>query len=172
VESWHGNNLPKGMVLPKIISDVINKVNKKLTSFGCSDYSATFWFEDESWIRTQLVSDEWPIAQLEKILNAPSNPWPIPEGLFEGLSAIGPFSDDGFVYFDTGLLKTHAADGVGATYEIHGLTKSPPLSIKRLALLHKLADKIDFAAPGPHEGTVCLKFRGNNVRGGLMGKSE
>lgn len=170
IEHWHGFQLPVGVVIPKAVADVLSKVNKKLIGLGFSNTSATFWFEGDCWIRTQLISDQWP--PVSQILDSPSNPWPTPPDLFKALSAVAPFAgEEGLVHFDTGLLKTHTSEGAGATYEVHGLPKGPVFSIKQLSLLEKLATKIDFMAPGPYEGTTMLKFIGPNCRGGIAGRN-
>lgn len=168
-EYWHGCDLPPGLALPKSLIQSLTKCTKKLVSFGFSKSSATFWFEDDCWLRTQLYAEAWP--DLRGILDKPSNPWPTPPDLFKALHAIAPFSEDGQVYFDAAVLKTHAAEGVGATHEVHGLPAGPVFSIKQLALLEKHALKIDFVAPGPSEGTTMLKFFGNNIRGCIAGRS-
>lgn len=167
-EYWHDIDMPSGLALPKAIIAPLTKIKKKLVKFGFSHSSMTFFFEDKSWIKTQFFVETWP--DVSHILNVKSNAFPVPNDFFKALDAVAPFSSDGFVYLDKDLLRSHEADGAGATYELAGLPKSPSYSAKLLSMIKPYAEKIDFIAPGPHEGTHCLMFFGKVIRGVIMGK--
>ena len=55
-EYWHGLNLPTNIVIPKKFVEALSKIKKKLKAFGNSQSSITLYFEDDSWIKTQLCS--------------------------------------------------------------------------------------------------------------------
>jgi hypothetical protein len=165
-EYWHGLNLPSNISLPKSIISVLTKVNKKLIKFGFSQSSFTFYFEDDSWIKTQLFADKWP--DVASILNCQSSPNAIPNGFWEGAEAVAPFGD-GLVYFDTGMLYSHPSANAGASYEVPGIPRGPIFSYKQLALIKPLAERIDFLAPGKHGGHN-LVFFGRNMRGLIAGR--
>lgn len=169
-EYWHGLDLPTGIAIPKSFANAIIKSTKKLTKLGYSSSSITIWFEDESFIKTQLYADEWP--DLRGILDRPSNAYPLPPTFFEALAAVAPFSADGLVHFGSGVMQSHASGDVGASYEVPGLPGGPIFSAKQLLLLKPRASTVDFLAPGPHEGTTMLMFYGDKIRGVIGGMSN
>lgn len=166
-EAWHGIDLPNGIAIPKAIIKPLAAINKKLITFGFSINSFTIWFEDESWIKTQLMAQRWP--DIAKILDSESNPFPIPGDFFEALAAVAPFSEDGNVFFNKERLSSHNTEGVGASFDVVGLPSGPIYPVKQLSLLKGIADKVDFIAP--LQGGYCLKFFGAKVRGVIAGRS-
>ena len=81
LEYWHGLDLPSNIPLPKQFVAALVKTKKNLIGFGFSRSSATFYFEDTSWIRTQLYNDEWP--DVSNILNRQANLWSIDASFFK-----------------------------------------------------------------------------------------
>lgn len=161
IEYWHGIDLPPGISLPKALIDPLTKTNKKLCKFGYSQSSVTFYFEDDSWIRSQLYAEAWPDMGL--ILDRPSNAWPVSGDFWRGLDAIAGFTESGFAYFDTGILRSHENAAVGASYEVAGLPKGPAFPTKQLAMIKPYANRIDFLAKD------CLMFFGDKIRGCIAG---
>lgn len=109
-EAWHGLDLPSGLLLPKQIVTAIRKAKKHLKAFGCSNLTATFYFEDDTWLRTQLFQDRWPRAVTE-YLNCTTNPHKVPPFLFEAANQVAPFSA-GRVFIKDGLISSHPFDAV------------------------------------------------------------
>lgn len=169
-EYWHGLDLPINMPLPKEFVKSLCAHKKNLTQFGCSNCSATFYFEDGSWLRTQLYATEWP--DVSRILNIEGNLWSIDPQFFKALDAVAPFSDDGNVYFDTGLLMSHPETSVGASHECNGLPKGVIYPIKQLKMMQPYAKKVDFNAKGIHDSSYCLKFEGDVCRGVISGRAR
>lgn len=167
-EFWHGIDLPPNIAIPKALIGPILKTNKKLARFGVSTSSVTFYFEDNSWIKSQLYAEPWP--NIDKILDKKTNAQAIPPDFFKGLEAISPFSE-GNIYFYTDKLKTHFGDKDedGASYEVPGLNKGPIFSAKYLHMIKPYAETIDFYVEGPHKNSNMLMFYGKNIRGGIMG---
>jgi hypothetical protein len=159
-EYWHGVDLPYGISLPKALVDPLTKVNKKLARFGFSRTSVTFYFEDRSWIRSQLYLEQWP--DIASILNKPSNAWPVSADFWNGLEAVAPFTDS-FIYFDAGLMRSHDNAAQGASYEVPGLPKGLAFPAKQLAMIRPYAKSIDFLAKD------CLMFFGDRIRGVIAG---
>lgn len=166
-EYWHGLNMPT-VAIPKALASALSNTSKKIAHFGFSDTSVTFFFEDKSWIKSQLFRDQWP--SVDHLLNTQANLWPIPNGFWDGVAAVTPFSSDGSVYFDNGFIKSHATDGVGATYEVSGLPKGPIFNAKNLMLIKPHAKNIDFVAQGTTANSTMLVFQGDQIRGAMLGR--
>lgn len=170
VEYWHGLDLPPNVPLPKEFITALVKCKKNLTGFGYSNCSATFYFEDGSWLRTQLYSDEWP--DVSRILNREANLWTIDPNFFKALDAIAPFSEDGNAYSDLNLLKSHADEGAGASYECSGIPKGFVYPIKQLQIMKPYAKRVDWMANGLHNSSYCLVFEGDKMRGVISGREK
>ena len=169
-ECWHGIDLPTGLSLPKAIVEPLVKAGKKLTKIGGSQSSVTFYFEDESWIKTQLFVKKWPDT-VGSLLDRECNPKPVPAGLWEALAAIAPFSTDGACYFENGRILSHPSQDAGASYELAGGPDGRSFTIKQLSLIKPYAKTIDFFAKGPHGGSMAVFF-GENIRGCIAGRSK
>lgn len=165
VEAWHGLNLPPDLPVPKAcIPAILN--NKTLTGFGFSDSTVTFYFNDNSFVRSQLYKEKWP--SLTHIMDKEANLKPVPADFFKGLETLLPFSEN-HLYFKDGILATKKEDGIGATYEVAGIVAGIAYNPKYLILLKDIATEIDFNVDGPHAKNSMLLFKGINVRGALMG---
>jgi len=173
LEYFHGNDLPPNIALPKQFVKAITKCKIPLQSFGFNNNSATFYFDDGSWIKTQLYADNWPVEQMMKILNTEANLWNIDPNFFEALAAVLPFSEDGNVYFDTNSIRSHPnSQDAGATYECTGLPKGVIYPAKQLMLIKPFVKKIDWKAQGAHNNSYMLKFEGDVCRGVISGRER
>lgn len=165
-EYWHSWDLPT-IAVPKSLVTALGKIDKKLCKFGFSRTSATFYFEDESWIRTQLfIQEPWP--DLAHILNVKTNQWPIPAGFWEALSKVSDFAESGRVYFENQRLRTHPS-GVddGATCELAGaLPANLVFDADYLQMVQAYVTTADFLTQATH-GPMAI-FHGDNFRAMLM----
>lgn len=132
LECWHGLDLPPLLAIPKSLCAVLSKIDKKLKSFGFSQHSITLYFEDDSWLRSQLYSEAWP--KVDHILNVQADFQSIPSGFWEALAAVSPFSD-GNVYFFADKLLSHDTEATGASFEVPGLPSGPIFPARQLAFL-------------------------------------
>ncbi len=165
LEYWHGIYLPPGLLIPKASAVAISKADKTLTGFGFSPSSATFWFEDGSFIKTQLYNERYP--NYEAIINVQGlNPWPLPEAFYKGVKAIESFAEDGIVYFDKGVLKSNRRMDAASTYKIEGLPDGLAFSAKYITMLEDAMQKVHFEVD--KQGPKAYFF-GPNIRGVLMG---
>lgn len=169
LEAWHGLDLPPDVPLPKEFVTALTKTKKELSGFGFSSNSVTFYFADGCWLKTQQYADSWP--NMNRILSLKGNLWNIDPNFYKALDAVEPFSEDGNVYFDTGLLMSHP-DNTGASYECSGLPKGVVYSIKQLKIIKPYAKRIDFMANGIHNSSYCLVFEGDTVRGIISGRQK
>lgn len=169
LEYWHGINLPE-IVLPKVFISAIMNTNKNITHFGYSKNTCTFWFEDKSWIKTQLYDEEWP--DVTKILNVATNAEELPKGFFEALNKIHSFSEgketEKKVFFGKDKLQSHRNEIEGASCEVFGIKPGAGFNIKRLKRVEKCIKTVDFYTHS------AMYFFNNDkkVRGCLMGVSK
>lgn len=162
IEYWHGLNMPVGISVPKALISTIVKIGKSVSKVGCSPSSITFWFEDGSWIKSQLFADPWP--NISRILDVNTNPVAIPKGLQDGINSVEAFSDDGFARFINNHIKTHDSEGIGAEYELEGVPNGVIVNIKYMNIILKFVNKIDWFSPSGN-----ILFYGENIRGAMAG---
>lgn len=166
IEYWHGIDLPGPMGIPKKTVDAMVKLNKPLASFGFSTNSATFFFEDGSYIKTRLMSEPWPnIDRLFTQNNGPFQPvWP---EFFFALKAVDAFINNDVVFFHDGALATHNSIELGASYRVAGLPPEYVFSATYWRILEPFITKIQMAT----NRSSPTAFQGANVRGLIMGRS-
>jgi len=163
VESWHGIDLPPGMLLPKAAAVAISKSNLPLVEFGYSNSSATFYFENGSYIKTQLYEEKYPNYLM--LLNVPDlNPWALPVDFFKAIKSIEAFSPNGNLFFKEGAVFSNFSKETASTYKVEGLPEGMGFSVKALTAIEKLMKKAHFA---PEQNKVY--FFGEGTRGILMG---
>ena len=165
LEAWHGIAMPELLIAPKAFATALHKAaqvkGKTLYRFGIGADSLTSHYDDGSWIKTQLWPATTELPELLKFLNVESNPITIPEGFFEIVKRLEPFSEDGQVLITGGefrvtrqSMKTYAVE---SAKHLRGL--SMQFSIKSLLTIQPYVKKVHFsAAPG-----VTL-FYGDNIR--------
>lgn len=162
IEYWHGIDLPPGLMIPKASAVAVANCPKNLVGFGFTDRSVTFHFEDLSFIKTQLFNDNYP--DYARLLDVPSEPWPIPEDFFTAVDTITEFSDNGLLYFDNNLMRSTLNDSEGATYEVAGLVGGMGFNAKYLKAVQAEFKK---AAFDPASGKAL--FFGEVSRGVVQG---
>jgi len=162
LEFWHGLNLPNGLLIPARSAAAIVSITKKLVAFGCSATSATFYFEDESFLKTQLFDQRYP--QYGHIFErfGSHQPTPLPADFLVGVEAVKKFSESKFVFLCGDKIQSHIDAELGATYDLAGIPDK--LSFNHEYLTHC----------APHfkntvfDGT-SVYFQNGNVRGAIMG---
>jgi len=165
IEAWHGIDLPPNILLPKASANAIVKSDKPLKSFGFSANSATFYFEDGSFIKSQLFVDGYP--KYELILDVASNPWPLPAGFYEALENVAPFTTDNKIYFLDGKMSNGVKLENATTYDIEGIKPGLAFNLNYLKLIRPYAHSVHFEVNDRH----LTLFFGDKVRGGIMGMS-
>lgn len=163
VEYWAGVTLPIVVNLPRAAVREILRINEPPISAQYDDHSITLHYEGRRWLRTQLLSSEWP--DLSRVLDQPSNATPLDPLLFEGLTTIKPFADKlGRVMFKDGHLCTHESESEGARYAMDGLPEAGVYNIDMMELLQGSALTVDFTTyPKP------CQFFGEKLRGAIVG---
>lgn len=166
LESWHGIDLPPNMLLPRVAAKAICATGKKPTGFGYSGNSATFFFEDGSYIKTQLFQDSYVAYQKVFAENPNPNAWDLPVNFFEAIGAVSSFSEQGCAFFHEGLVSSHPDTAQGATFEIEGLPVDKCYSIELLQLVKHAMHKVEFM-----QHKVFFFSNDGITRGVVMGRS-
>lgn len=168
IEYWHGIDLPTDIAIPKTLIPVLLSNKKKLYSFGFSHSSVTFYFEDNSWIKSQLYPNKYPLENFENLINRACNAVPLNPDFYKALDAVATFSLSGQVYFKSDLLCSHDMPNAGATHEVAGLNPGPVYSAKYLSLARQYIERADFYVSGSTKGYMCYFF-GKQCRGIIAG---
>lgn len=166
IQHWHGIDLPPQLTLPKALIKPLTSNSKKLTGFGFSKSSCTFHYEDSSWFKSQYFAEQWPDVNI--ILDKQTNAHNLPEDFYTAIDALEKFSESGFIYCDSNIMRSHEEAGKGASYEVYGLPKGPVLNIKQMKMIKPLIQKVDFLVP--HHNHYMMLFYGENVRGAVAGR--
>lgn len=165
-QHWHGIDLPPMLAIPKTLCSTLGKINKKLTQFGYSPWSITLYFEDGSWIRSQLYAEPWP--EVAHIFECKADLQPIAIEFWKALASVSPFSE-GMVWLRGGKLTSHAAEGAGAEYEI-AMPGAWCYPARQLAMLKSWVTHADFQAQSIN-GPILLAM-GRNARAVIAGVRE
>lgn len=162
VEYWAGEVLPGVVNIPQAAVNELLRLDEPPTHVQMDEHSVTFHFSGNRWLRTNLLSTEWP--DLTKVLGLPCNPSPIDPTIFEALRKIKHSTDKlNRVLFRPGMLCTHDGED-GASYDVEGLDVPGAYNLEMLALLEGAATAIDFTTyPRP-----CM-WRGERLRGAIVG---
>lgn len=168
VEFWIGDHdFPHVVNIPLKCVREMTRIGEPPISAQFAPNSVTFHYSNERWVRTQLLSTEWP--DISKILDRPSNPKEIDPALFPALEKVKHFLNKyGAVYFHDGHLSTEADHTEsGASFDVPGLDYDGIYGHEYLLLLKDSAERIDWSTyPDP-----CMFF-GPRLRGAIMGKRK
>jgi hypothetical protein len=171
VEYWHGCSFPLEVVIPSEAVRELLRIKQDPIKAQLTDNSITFWFEDQRWLRSQLIDPTgWPMNKIEEILGNGTEPVStIPEGFDEALETLKPFiGEEAAVYLDPEKMKTSMDETAGASVDIEllGVTDAQCYHHRSLLLLTQVADRIDWAAyPRP-----CVFYKNKRLRGALIGR--
>jgi hypothetical protein len=164
IEVYHGTPTPEGLIIPKSFVDAATKTLKKVVGFGYTDASFTIWYEDQSWIKTQLYVEQWPnVSGLLAYTETANNVREIDKDFWAAVTAVQAFSEDGRIFFDDKFICSHNAQNVGAEYRVKDLpSEKQAYNYKNLLKLQEIATKFDFTA-----NERMAIFFGENLRGCL-----
>ena len=165
LEYWHGINLPT-LVIPKSFASAVCRTKKKLSGLGFSNKSVTVWFEDGSWLKTQLFADSW--QDVSGIFDAPEDIVIIdlPKKFYPAVHAVQDFAEEGKekgnVYISDKGIGSHVDKEAGAFYAIPKLGNIC-VPIRQLKNIERCCNQIGF-----YDKTK-LYFFGDNLRGVMGG---
>ena len=163
VEFWTGSAVPAPINIPRSAVKEMLRINEAPLRAQMNENSVTFHYPGDRWIRTQLLTTEWP--DLAKVLDRASVAQPLDIRLFEAIETIKPFVDKmGRILFRDGGIRTHAEDGEGGDFDIEGFNHEGVYQMDILNLLKDSAKTIDWSTyPSP-----CMFF-GERLRGAIIG---
>lgn len=162
VEYWIGENFPIVVNIPRSAIAEIVRINEAPLYCQIAEKSISFHYGEGKWIRSQLYESQWP--DLGSILNAESNPVPIPNELFLGLNNIKSFCNDyGQVFLSSNGVSTSTEENEGASFEIDWPHRDSIYNIEMLKLLEGVATTADFERQG------AAMFFGERLRGAIIG---
>jgi hypothetical protein len=166
-EYRHDIDLPPNLTIPKAAIVAITKTDKPLVGFGFSGTTATFYFEDGAWLRTQMFTEQYPDIDrlLSKEIGArgPADLPECPPTLYEAVASVSSFCDGAAVYLGPGVVKSHSAQDVGADYPVEGLTGFSVISHAYVKLIAPYATRLDL-----NNSPESAIFYGDKVRGVVM----
>lgn len=162
LEAWHGIPTPPGLIIPKGFINALAKVTKPMVRFGFSHQSFTVWFEDQSWLRTQLYQEQYPNVDLVLAYTETAHPTPITKDIYEGIRAVAPFADTSMVWLGGGQVRSHETPDKGAVYEAKGAVSEVAVNAKQMLALEEYIVQIDFTG---NEKVIC--FFGDKLRGAM-----
>jgi hypothetical protein len=162
---WFGSPFPLDVVLSSDAVEALVKIKETPVRAQVTENSITFHYESGCWMRSTLMENGWPV-QVEKMLSQESNPQTIDPTLFDALEKLKPFAtDNGRVYIENGVVRTHADETEGASYNMQSETVHGIYALEMLMLLKNNVDTADLTLyPNP-----CTFF-GKNFRGILVGQ--
>lgn len=164
VEYWLGYEFPIEVNIPtQAIRELIRIGEEPLGLQVCED-RLTFYYEGGRWLMTKLSALEWPKLDRVFQLTETANYGPVPEGLFDALDKLRPFTDDmGRILFEDSSIST-TGDETGTSITLPGVPSAGKFNCDQLAALRSLVKQIDFNQyPQP------VPFLGDAVRGVIAG---
>lgn len=167
IEYWLGEEVPFTVNIPTVAVKEILRINAPPLYAQLTPTSITFHYNEQKWLRSQLLSTEWP--DMSKILDKECSPIEIDSRIFTGLETINAFLDKKLsrVFFKDERMFTHEDEQVGASYDLSGNNMTGVYSPDMLKLLNNVVTTIDFSTyPAP-----CLFF-GDKLRGAIIGMRQ
>lgn len=161
--------LPGGVLLniPRYAIREMLRIGEEPTAISWTDYNVTFYYPEGRWLKTQLLTSEWPdvgamIAHAHEVETA------IPQDFFAGLNTLKHFVDEhNTVYLLDGALCTTRKLEEGSSVQLEGITGPGSYNLSMLSLLEGLAQAIDFSSyPRP------ASFRGKIIAGIIVGTRD
>jgi len=161
VEYWHGFETPPYWVLPKPAVSALLRVTKPLIGFGYSGRSATFYFDDSSWLRTQLYEDKWP--NVDALFSTESARTPVIETLFAAIDVMAEFAAPGaHARFKDDMIELIAPQAEAAEHEVKGLRAGARFGVKDLQQISKICKTLDYK-----QGDKAALFTSQGLRGAI-----
>lgn len=163
IEYWIKNKIEIPINIPKVAIKEIIRINEPPLSAVYDKNSITFFYSGNRWLKTQLLSPQWPNTDL--ILNKDCHSVKIDPLIFEGLETLKTFCENNnAVYFKGNIIAT--SDGIdnGASFDLGMNNIFGKFNVNDLLSLKDIATHADFNLyPNP------VIFYGDMLRGVITG---
>ena len=165
VEKWLGYNIPVEVNIPKIALKEILRVRQYPIGIRLSKSSITFHFENNRWLKTQVLDPKWP--DINNLLTIPDNEYSdLTKEFFKALENLDGFTDAfGRVYLNSHHIATaDKLDEAKAIVEIDTKDGCGIYNLEMLSKLKTIATRIKWSNyPKP------CPFIGDGLRGAIIG---
>lgn len=154
IEYRHGVALPGKIALTKPFLQLNNKVKAELVKIGVGQFegqkSATFWYDDGSWIKTQLYAQEW--MDMSNFLDSidTSGCKDVPDELAGAVNfCADDVGENNALYIAPDGVRTcrMAAGGSSVRFDT-GAAEQLCVSAQRLSTVLDFMDRLDFNTKG------------------------
>lgn len=168
-ECWLGDPFPVVCNVPDIAVDEVLNAGDDISQLQISDRAITFHYPDGRWVKTPLLSLEWPnipglIGQIWQDAQLAA----IPPGTREACLKLGNFCEPHkeHLFFRPFEISTTAKgiDDGGAVVEVNGLPDSGCYHVAHINKLLAIATHADFT-----RFPDAVPFMGGMLRGAMLG---
>jgi DNA polymerase III sliding clamp (beta) subunit (PCNA family) len=169
-ECWLGSQFPYKVNLPDRLVEEALRVREELTSMQVAQESVTLHYNDGRWIRSQLLTTEWPDVSrlLSQVWSEQQVMRDVPDGLLAACEKLLRFGskEDISVFFRGTNISTLASglEGGGAQVEIADIPSSGQFNTRFLFDVLSVAKRVSFTGC-PQKFT----FTGDGIRGVMLG---
>lgn len=166
IEAWHGYGTRDGMAIPRMAADILKKIKKTLISVGWNEHSFTFHFDDRSYMKTLLYTEDIPDIRKYMDKGQMQNAIAPPADFFNVVGKLSKFAYDGRVYCGNGAITAYDNEAKQisseGSYEVTGAPQNLSFYASDLMDIKDLVTMIDFRAL-PN----AAMFYGQAVRGAV-----
>lgn len=163
VEYWTGSFFPMVCNVPRAAIKEVIRINEPPIHAQLAKTSITFHYPDGKWVRSALLSIDWP--DVKTMLNIDADPQPLVDEFFLGLETIKPFCDSlGRIYLQGDEMHTTLEKGEGASFQVAGMSINGVYQSHILGLLKGSVNSIDFS-----KYPKACPFFGDKMRGVIIG---
>lgn len=180
IEAHHGYATPPGLMFPKQFANALKKSGKTPIGFGFGAETFTIWFDDNSFLRTQLYTGrgengeplQYPaqvLDKLEHLMQAPTND-PVLPGFFEAVAKVVPFAMDEkhTIHLKDGNVSSGFTSGSTSTASlpVANLPDGTPVNGERLLTFSDVTKTIWYGSEEP--GARRMVLNGQNEAGNVF----
>ncbi len=165
VQKWLDFKFPHRINLPHAAINEMIRIKREPVQMIIEPDTATFIYDDGAWLRSQLISQNFPdFNPIFDKLNKDATP--IPPRFYEALEEVLPFTGEKInpIWIKDGVIWTHSDQELATSAEVPELEGQGCYNAAMLLMLKGLATSLNFTAhPAP------ASFFGDKLRGAVVG---
>lgn len=162
-----GKEVKDAVIIPIPAVKEILRIKEEPEEILTSKNSATFLYSGGRWLKTQLITGDWPCMDgfLDGLDNAANTQAIEDATFFSALKELIPFTDSSSrVFLHPSRISTTAEKDEGAIIEVSVTGGQGIYNARALLSIEKIAEEIDLSKyPKP------AFFKGNSLRGAISG---